>query len=445
MHKQKDSASLLSLDGNLTKVFNVTNVKRSLRMKTIAAVVISLLISSPISSYLNSYLSKFIEGSYGVYVNTLVTLVVATAIITLFVQFIVIKPLNQVVLATKKAAEGDLTSYIHYESKDEIGQLSSAFNSMIESLRGLIEKTNETVTQVANYSEELKMSAEQNNRAIEQISVSVQEVVFGAERQAHSTEELTQSALEISKGMEQTSTAIQSVANVTTETNKKADVGAQMVNDTVQQMDSIQNSVMETSKVIGSLGEKSKAIGEIVGIITQIANQTNLLALNAAIEAARAGEHGKGFAVVADEVRKLAEQSSVAAGDIKELIIEIQEETIRAVDSMNGGITTVEKGTQMIYETGASFKDIVQHIQEVSTQTQEVAAIIEQVNDNSRNMVEMIKSIAGITEQTTGNTQHVAASIQEQTASIEEITSSSAMLNKMSKDLQENVNRFKII
>ncbi len=439
----KEKNDLLSLN-NMKSIVDITNVQRSLRMKMMVAVIISLLISSPISAYINSYVKNFIDGNFGVYINTIITLVVSTIIIILFIQYIVIKPLNKVLAATKEASKGNLNSTVDHKSNDEIGQLSNAFNEMIDNLRSIIQKTNDTVLQVSTYSEELNISAEENSKAIEQISSSIQDVVLGSENQLNNTVELTKTAQEITNKMEDSSSTIRSVANVSSTVSEKADSGVETVTHTIEQMDLVQNSVKETSNLVYELGSKSTEIGNIVGIISQIADQTNLLALNASIEAARAGEHGKSFAVVADEVRKLAEQSRLASGNIQILIEEIQKEINHAIESMMNGQEIVEKGTLMVNQTGDSFKEIVKDIQEVSEQTNQVAMIVEEVNTFSQGITKLIENIASITENVTGSTQQVASAIEEQTASMEEISGSSAMLNNMSKDLQAEIRKFQI-
>lgn len=179
-------------------------------------------------------------------------------------------------------------------------------------------------------------------------------------------------------------------------------------------------------------------------MITQIADQTNLLALNAAIEAARAGEHGRGFSVVADEVKKLAEGSGEAAGQIRNLILEIQTEADNAVQSMSLGSSVVEKGIDMVHQTGEVFKDILVAIEQVTAESQEVSAIIEQVNSSSQNMVDTMEGVASIAEQSAGNTQNVAASVEEQNASMQEISASTEALSSMAQDLQEAVSTFKV-
>uniref|UniRef100_UPI003F5465C1 methyl-accepting chemotaxis protein n=1 Tax=Rossellomorea sedimentorum TaxID=3115294 RepID=UPI003F5465C1 len=315
---------------------------------------------------------------------------------------------------------------------------------MTENLSNLIKKTNDTVRQVAASSEELQAGAGQNNKAIEQISVAVSEVVGGADNQANSAYELTQSAQAISVDMQESSESMASMAKLADSANRKADRGIVLVTETVKQMNHVQESVSATSRLINELGSKSGDIGKIVEVITQLADQTNLLALNAAIEAARAGEQGKGFAVVADEVRKLAEQSGKAASDIQKLIEEIQKETNNAVNSMQAGEAVVGKGITMVNDTGNSFEDIAADIQNISRQSQEVNSIMQRVNEKSKGMNLKIESIAAITEQTSGSTQHVAASIEAQNAAMEEIDQLSRSLNGIARNLSEDLKQFQL-
>ncbi len=239
---------------------------------------------------------------------------------------------------------------------------------------------------------------------------------MGSEKQVHSAAEANQAAAEILRGMNQAALSIQSVADLTTTANEKATAGNKVVTQAMEQMNVMQRSVGHTAEVINALGEKSKEIGHIVQLITEISNQTNLLALNAAIEAARAGEHGRGFAVVADEVRKLAEQSGDAAGQIRQLIGEVQAEADKAVQSMDEGANVILEGIQMVHQSGEAFRDIVKAIEQVAAESQEVSAIIEQVNSSSQSMAEMMEGVAHIAEQSAGNTQNVAASAEEQNA-----------------------------
>jgi len=234
------------------------------------------------------------------------------------------------------------------------------------------------------------------------------------------------------------------VAEAAVSSNQETKKGNAVVVQTVVKMNDIHDKVESSANVVNTLGERSKEIGQIVSIITEISNQTNLLALNAAIEAARAGEHGRGFAVVADEVRKLAEQSGKAAEKIRSLIIEIQTETQKAVIAMNEGSIAVAEGIEQVRQTGESFQSITKMIEDMSAQSQEVSAVVKQVNANTQRMVEMAETITFISEQSASNTQSMAAASEEQLASMEEISSSSTSLARMAEDLQVIVNKFKV-
>lgn len=380
--------------------------------------------------------------------NTTIAVIAIAIVIGILIVFWIVRsitrPLKELMGSTEKIAGGDLSEEIVIRSKDELGELSNSVNQMRINLRHLIGQLGINTDHVASTSEELSASAEQTSRATEQISTSIQEVALGSEKQVSSATEATEAAAEISRGMNQAASSIQNVADLTNTASNKAITGNTVVTQTVEQMNLVQQSVSQTAGVVNTLGEKSKEIGHIVELITQIATQTNLLALNAAIEAARAGEHGRGFAVVADEVRKLAEQSGDAAAQIRELIQEIQTEADKAVESMNDGTSIVQEGIKMVHLTGETFGDIVNSIERLAAESQEVSSIVEQVNVSSQSMVEMMEAVANIAEQSAGNTQNVAASAEEQNASMEEVASSAEALSKMAQELQEVISKFKV-
>jgi methyl-accepting chemotaxis protein len=209
-------------------------------------------------------------------------------------------------------------------------------------------------------------------------------------------------------------------------------------------MSSISNTVNDLAKVIKGLGDRSQEIGQIVEVITGIAQQTNLLALNAAIEAARAGEHGRGFAVVADEVRKLAEQSAESAQQITNLIGTIQADTSTAVNVMDSTIQEVSSGIGVVNTAGEAFNRIENLINTVAKQIQEVSAASQQMSVGAMQVVKAIDEISDVSEKTAAGTQNVSAAAQEQLASMEEISASSSSLSKMATELQTLVSRFKV-
>jgi methyl-accepting chemotaxis protein len=288
----------------------------------------------------------------------------------------------------------------------------------------------------------LSASSAETGNAAGQIATAIQEVAAGSERQVSIAEDAAKATQEISIGMDEVANSIRSVNELTVSATDKASAGSEVVKETVDQMVRIQESVGEMASVINALGDKSKAIGQIVELITELANQTNLLALNAAIEAARAGEHGQGFAVVAAEVRKLAEQSGSAAGQIGNLVRLVQEETDKAVLSMHEGTAIVGDGIEMVNKTGGAFLEITEAVQSVAEETHAVSAIVAQVNERSRKLLETMESVASIAEQAAGNTQNVAASTEEQNAAMQEVAASAEDLNRLAHDLQDAVNKF---
>ena len=220
--------------------------------------------------------------------------------------------------------------------------------------------------------------------------------------------------------------------------------GESAIEQVITQMDSIGQGTAQVGDAIGKLSASSKQIGEIVGVISAIAAQTNLLALNAAIEAARAGEQGRGFAVVADEVRKLAEQSGDAAKQISSLIDENRQNIELAVVAMQSGNVEVKRGIEIVGSAGDAFTKIAALVQEVSVEVREISAAVEEMASGSEQMVGSMKEIERVSKTTAGETQTVSAATQEQSASMHEIASASQNLAKMAEGLQVAIAKFRL-
>lgn len=378
-----------------------------------------------------------------VLITTIVVMI--TALVTFYILIKRMRPLTQVTETANRIAGGDLSvEKLTVSSKDEVSMLSTSINQMVDSLRDLIQKINYTSEHVASSAQQLLASAESTSESTEQVASTIQELSSGSQTQVRGAEESLQSMEEMSHGIQRIAATSSIVSEASASSANEAQQGNESIQQAIRQMKAINETTQHTAEVIQALDERSKEIGDIVSVITGIAAQTNLLALNAAIEAARAGEHGRGFAVVADEVRKLAEQSEVSARQIADLIQEIQRDTTRAVDSMAVGSKEVTSGITVVNEASEAFQKIVIAAQQVSDQVQEISASTEQLSAGSEEVTASVDELTRIAKNSSAQSQQVAASSQEQLALIQDITSSVGNLSQIAQELQETVSRFKL-
>lgn len=390
------------------------------------------------------FIDETIKTTMKYFILVLLGAIAVTVIVLVWYTGRISKRLNFVTEVMDAAGKGDLSKNLSVDSKDEIGVLIESFGRMKENLIKLIDGVIHTSNEVANASKVLMQNSEQTSKATEQITESIQEVAFGTDQQVESTQSASEIVTDISSGMVQITTNIQTVTDVSVDTNNAAAQGNQVVMKAVEQMDLINLKTDESSNVVNHLSEKSSEINKIISLITEVADQTNLLALNAAIEAARAGEQGRGFAVVADEVRKLAEQSGKSAQQIGMLIAEIQEESKKAVSAMSESSNAVKEGIDIIHNAGKAFQNITESVDSVSSQLQEVAAGVEQVTAGVDEMVAVTNKVKDITEQTGEYIQSVAASTEQQNASMQEVAASAAKLSDFAEQLRNSVKVFKL-
>ena len=355
------------------------------------------------------------------------------------------KAIDQMKDFANKLAEGDFAKCeFNINREDEIGSLGRDLVSMRDRLRDVISKVSSSAQMVAASSEELTASSDESSQSSAQIIKVITDVAMGADKQVLSVETALGTVERIVKEIDNMSKSSAEMAGKASEMAEKAGVGNQIVNKAIGQMDSLGKSVDTSSVLIGQLGERSKEIGEIVNTISGIAGQTNLLALNAAIEAARAGEHGRGFAVVADEVRKLAEQSQVSAKHISELIGKIQNDTQSVVQSMNVGTTEVKAGAEAVNNAGTIFRDIYKMIGEVNREIIATQKAVEEMIKASNEADVAVMEIEEISKKTAEGTGTASAATEEQSATIQEVAGASRALAELAQELQKLVNSFKI-
>ncbi len=232
--------------------------------------------------------------------------------------------------------------------------------------------------------------------------------------------------------------------NLANTTLGTAETGKSAVQNVIVQMNNINNSIEDIAGVVNSLASKSNEIGDIVNLIDSIANQTQLLALNAAIEAARAGEAGRGFSVVADEIKQLAEESMQSANKINELIKQIQLESKKASEVMESGKKEVVEGSSVVDQAGKLFNQIITASETTLVGTKKANESVEQAVNLSDEITERVYEVAGISEETSASAQEVSASTEEQTATMEQVSVSAMVLKEMASELEKVISQFKL-
>lgn len=392
-------------------------------------------------------LSKMNEGMASAQTTLLVITLIAAIIgivTALFISRMISNPVNEMLEVANKVASGDLTVQIDNESENELGQLSQAIRTMVSNLHNLISEVQLGSSKVACTSQEISSSSEEITAGANQISETVSDISKGALSQSSRAEEVSRAMNDMTASIQQIAGSAQTAAASATESNQLIQEVGKKSEGLLVQMDEIQQAVGDSAKVIRDLDGKSKQIGEIVNLITSIADQTNLLALNAAIEAARAGEQGRGFAVVADEVRKLAEDSGNAAKEIAQLIRDIQTGTGEAVYSMETGTEKVSVGAKALHETVSVVQSIVESGERVARMAQEIAAAAEEQSATIEEITSSVEEVSAIAEQSAAGTEQASASVQEQTASMEELATSSQELADLAGSLMEAASKFRI-
>ena len=372
-------------------------------------------------------------------------LIVILGAMSWFVVGAAIKPLEALDSYLGVIAGGTLSGEdMKINSDDEIGTVTKSANQMKQGLRNVMLKCAASSTKVASSSEELTTNASQTAETVHQVAESVCRMAEGADRQSCAVDDVTAQVQNLETKMQVMNKSAVVMQEMASNSRKDAAAGRESVEQAVAQIKLMAGQMNSSAKVVESLGERSNEIGQIVETISNIASQTNLLALNAAIEAARAGEAGRGFSVVAEEVRKLAEQSGEAATTIAQLIGAIQNDTNEAVVAIKKGNVQVQAGSEVVSQAGAAFAHIEQLIMGLYEQVEESLRNINEVKESSNVISSAVSEIQKVSLEVANEAQTVSASTEEQAATMQEIVRASQELAEMAQDLQSEVRKFKV-
>ncbi|MBW4082339.1 methyl-accepting chemotaxis protein [Paenibacillus sp. S150] len=379
---------------------------------------------------------------------TSIVLIIAALLLSVGVSFVIsrliTKPLGELQLLMKRAEAGDLTAEASYKSRDEIGQINASFNTMLDSLKSMMQGVSESAEMLSASSQQMSASAEQTARASQLIAETSGEIAAGFEMQAETIGRTASSVQAMAEDIAAVERSSDEMSGLMAEAAGSTDHGAGAVEVILTQMKEIDSSVSSSQEIVSNLRSLSAEINTIITTINDVASQTNLLSLNASIEAARAGEHGRGFAVVAGEIRKLAEATGKSSLQITDIITHIQGQTENAVQSMVLGSQLVSHGVSQSEVVSRAFAEIQGSIRAAARQTEEIREAVGHVSRESLIVSQAMEQASEVSRKGAGDVQDTSAASEEQLTAMGEMSMSAQYLAALAEKLQVDLARFKL-
>ncbi|OES46668.1 methyl-accepting chemotaxis protein [Domibacillus iocasae] len=447
-------------DSEMNRIFLdliVPSVQRGNEEETFSSKQLSAYLRSQTIDHIDS-LQEDLENDYSASVQEakeaarqslfllILSVIVASLVSIIFSKWIsrvVESNLKKVVQVSTSIAQGKLNvEPIDYDGKDDIGQLTYAVNTMADNLRSIVSELLIVSQHVDTQSGTLNSTAVEVKDGSGQIASSMDELAQGAEQQADAASSISELIESLNHQIADTHRSGIQLSETANSVLRVSEEGRIQMEQTAGQMKHITSLVSESVEKVQGLEKRTLEISHLANVIQAISAQTNLLALNAAIEAARAGEHGRGFAVVADEVRKLAVQVDESVKEITGIVNGVQSETANVVTSLNNGFNEVQKGSQAMQHTTKTFADIIQFVNEMSGSIQTISLSLDSISEGSDKISSSSQEVASVSEESSAGVVETAAASRQLNKSMEEISESAQSLAKLSKDLEQSVKQF---
>ncbi|MBO1685898.1 MULTISPECIES: methyl-accepting chemotaxis protein [Clostridium] len=352
-----------------------------------------------------------------------------------------IKKIN---IGVRKIATGNLRERIQVSSKDEIQELAENLNTALDSISGLLKEIDSTSEEMYDSASGIASMSEETNAAVSEVANAINEVSNGATDQATAISNVTNTVDGLSNRIDDVDKNINNILNLSEVTDKLSDDGLKVLNLLIEKSVVTKQNTQESSSNVKEMTDSIKNINQISDVISGITEQTNLLALNASIEAARAGELGKGFAVVAEEIRKLAEESKDSTDKIKSIIKEVNQKSIRFVDSMEETVNILNEQDESINNTKNIFIEIAESIEPLVEAIRYISNLTDKMNNDKENVKKEIDNISVISQDVASVSEEVTASAEEVTATMDELTEYADKLDGIAENLKEKLNKFEL-